>query len=135
MSIPQDLKLYDAEYRFALVVWEHEPVRTGELARLCAEELGWKRTTTYTVLKKLCAKGIFRNENSIVTALVKKEQVQRYESQSLLEKSFGGSLPRFITAFLGDRQLSQEEADELQALIDRHRQAEKGAEREGRDAQ
>ena len=103
--------------------------------RLCAEELGWKRTTTYTVLKKLCAKGIFRNENSIVTALVKKEQVQRYESQSLLEKSFGGSLPRFITAFLGDRQLSQEEADELQALIDRHRQAEKGAEREGRDAQ
>lgn len=135
MSIPQDLKLYDAEYRFALVVWEHEPVRSGELARLCAEELGWKRTTTYTVLKKLCAKGIFRNENSIVTALVKKEQVQRYESQSLLEKSFGGSLPRFITAFLGDRQLSQEEADELQALIDRHRQTEKGAEREGRDAQ
>ena len=135
MSIPQDLKLYDAEYRFALVVWEHEPVRSGELARLCAEELGWKRTTTDTVLKKLCAKGIFRNENSIVTALVKKEQVQRYESQSLLEKSFGGSLPRFITAFLGDRQLSQEEADELQALIDRHRQAEKGAEREGRDAQ
>ena len=135
MSIPQDLKLYDAEYRFALVVWEHEPVRSGELARLCAEDLGWKRTTTDTVLKKLCAKGIFRNENSIVTALVKKEQVQRYESQSLLEKSFGGSLPRFITAFLGDRQLSQEEADELQALIDRHRQAEKGAEREGRDAQ
>ena len=135
MSIPQDLKLYDAEYRFALVVWEHEPVRSGELARLCAEELGWKRTTTYTVLKKLCAKGIFRNENSIVTALVKKEQVQRYESQSLLEKSFGGSLPRFITAFLGDRQLSQEEADELEALIDRHRQTEKGAEREGRDAQ
>ena len=135
MSLPQDLKLYDAEYRFALVVWEHEPVRSGELARLCAEELGWKRTTTYTVLKKLCAKGIFRNENSIVTALVKKEQVQRYESQSLLEKSFGGSLPRFITAFLGDRQLSQEEADELQALIDRHRQTEKGAEREGRDAQ
>lgn len=126
MDTPTDLKLYDAEYRFACIVWEKEPIPSGELAKLCAQRLGWKRTTAYTVLKKLCNRGILQNQNSLVTALVKKEQVQRFESRRLLERSFGGSLPQFIAAFLGEERLSSQEAEELKALIDRHRQEEGG---------
>ncbi len=115
----QDLKLFDAEFRFACIVWEHEPIQSGELAKQCEQELGWKRTTTYTVLKKLCTRGILQNEGSVVTALVKREQVQQYESRAVLDKSFGGSLPKFIAAFLDGGKLSQKEADEIKQLIDR----------------
>lgn len=115
------LKLYDAEFRFTCIVWKNEPVQSGELARLCERELGWKRTTTYTVLKKLCTRGILQNEGSIVTALVKREQIQQYESRAVLEKSFEGSLPQFIAAFLGNEKLTDEEAEEIKNLIDRHK--------------
>ena len=111
------LKLHDAEYRFACIVWESEPIGSGHLSRLCQERLGWKRTTTYTVLKKLCDRGFLKNENSLVTSLIKKEEVQRYESRALLEKSFGGSLPGFIASFLGDKKLSEGEAQELNCLL------------------
>ena len=114
-------KLYDAEYKFACIVWENEPLKSGELARLCGLELGWKRTTTYTVLKKLCTRGILQNEGSVVTSLIKKEQVQQYESRAVMEKNFGGSLPQFIAAFLSGRKLSEKEAEEIKSLIDRHR--------------
>jgi predicted transcriptional regulator len=93
-----DMKLYDAEYRLADIVWEHEPMQSGELARLCSDLLGWKRTTTYTVLKKLTNRGILQNQDSFVTSLVKRGQIQHYESRALTEKSFSGSLPRRVVA-------------------------------------
>ena len=117
-----ELKLFDGEYKFANLVWEHEPIGSGELVKLSQQQLGWKKSTTYTVLKKLCQKGILHNENAVVTALVKREAVQKYESQAVLEKAFDDSLPKFIASFLSDRKLSQEEAEEIQALIDNHQE-------------
>jgi len=117
----KDLKLYDAELRFACIVWENEPVQSGELTRICEHELGWKRTTTYTVLKRLCTRGILQNEGSIVTALIKREQVQQYESHTVMEKSFGGSLPKFVAAFLAGEKLTDKEAEEIKSMIDRHK--------------
>ena len=117
-----ELKLFDGEYKFANLVWEHEPIGSGELVKLSQQQLGWKKSTTYTVLKKLCQKGILHNENAVVTALVKREAVQKYESQAVLEKAFDDSLPKFIASFLSDRKLSQQEAEEIQTLIDNHRE-------------
>jgi BlaI family penicillinase repressor len=118
----QAFKLFDAEYRLAGLVWEHEPIHSRDLALLCAEQFGWKRSTVYTVLKKLCEKGILRNDSAQVTALVKREQIQRYESQALVEKSFDGSLPKFIAAFLSGGRLSPQEAEQIKRLIDSHRE-------------
>lgn len=117
-----DLKLYDAEYRFACIVWENEPISSGRLAKLCEEKLDWKRTTTYTVLKKLCNRGIMQNKNATVTSLVKKEQIQRYESEEILKKVFDNSLPSFLTAFMSGRKLSKKEAEELKKLIDEYQE-------------
>ena len=110
-------KLYDAEYKFASVIWDKEPINSTELVRLCADKLGWKKSTTYTVLKKLCERGILKNQAALVTALVKREDVQKYESNAVVEKAFGGSLPKFLTAFLGERKISEQEADELKLII------------------
>ncbi|MGN6715696.1 Predicted transcriptional regulator [Anaerocolumna jejuensis DSM 15929] len=118
----KNLKLYDAEYRFACIVWDHEPVQSGDLARITEQLLGWKRTTTYTVLKKLCTRKILQNEGSIVTSLVKQREVQQYESREVMQKNFGGSLPQFITAFLGNNSLSEKEAEEIKGLIDRYKE-------------
>ena len=115
----QELKLHEAEYRFACIIWEHEPLSSGELAQLCRQQLNWQRTTTYTVLKKLCTKGFFKNENAVVTALIKKEQVQQYESRKVLENLFDNSLPAFLTAFMAGKKISEDEAEALKALIDR----------------
>lgn len=120
----QKLKLHEAEYRFACIVWEHEPLSSGELAALCLQQLNWKRTTTYTVLKKLCVRGILKNENTIVTSLVGREQVRQYESRKVLENIFDNSLPVFLTAFMADRKISEEEARELKALIDQYKEGE-----------
>ncbi|WP_167958322.1 BlaI/MecI/CopY family transcriptional regulator [Anaerosporobacter faecicola] len=117
----ENYKLYDGEYRFVNLVWENEPVGSGELVKLCNEAFGWKKSTTYTVLKKLCDRGILQNENAIVTALVNKKQIQRYESEAILNKAFDGSLPQFLAAFLGNKKLSKKEANELKELIDAHR--------------
>ena len=111
-------KLFDAEYRFMSIVWELEPVNSTQLCRVCQERLGWKKPTTYTVLRKLGDRRIVRNENAVVTALVKREQVQQYESQTLVEKAFDGSLPGFLTAFLGKQKPSREEAEELKRIIE-----------------
>lgn len=115
-------KLAEGEYRFACVVWEYEPVHSGALAELCREELGWKKSTVYTVLKKLTDRGVLRSEGAVVTSLVSREQVQRYESEQLIDRAFGGSLPSFLAAFMGGRTLSDGEAEELKALIDRYRE-------------
>lgn len=112
-----ELKLFDAEYRFALIVWENEPIHSRKLAELCADALGWKRTTVYTVLRKLCERGILLNDNAIVTSIVKKSDVQVYESVAIVDRAFNGSLPSFITAFLKTKKLSPDEAAEIQAAI------------------
>jgi BlaI family transcriptional regulator, penicillinase repressor len=115
----EQYKLFDAEYKFICLIWENEPVNSTELVRLCFEKLGWKKSTTYTVLRKLCERGILTNENAVVSTLVKREDVQKYESEALIQKSFGGSLPQFLTAFLGEKKLSSKEAEELKRIIER----------------
>ncbi|GAE87183.1 BlaI/MecI/CopY family transcriptional regulator [Acetivibrio straminisolvens] len=111
-------KLFDAEYKFVSIVWDNEPVNSTELVKLCADKLGWKKSTTYTVLKKLCERGILQNRDATVTSLVKREDVQKYESRAMLERTFDGSLPKFLTAFLSDRKLSEQEAEELKRIIE-----------------
>lgn len=115
-----DLKLYESEYRFMDLIWEAEaePVRSTELAKMARERLEWKKSTCYTVLKKLEAKGFVKNEDATVTSLIGREQVQRAESSQLIERSFGGSLPAFLNAFLSGRRLTAEEARELHRLIE-----------------
>lgn len=114
-------KVYESEYRFCLILWEQEPIRSGELVKLCQEQLGWKPTTTYTVIKRLSQRGILKNENSVVTSLVSKEEVQEAEIDEMVEKTFEGSLPSFIAAFTRNRKIKQEELDEVQRMIDRAR--------------
>ena len=115
MSVP---KIFESEYRFCLILWEAEPVKSAELARLCKERLGWSRTTTYTVIKRLSDRGVVQNEKTIVTSLVSKEEVQISEIDELVEKKFEGNLPAFIAAFSKGRKLGKEEIEALQSLID-----------------
>ena len=111
-------KIFESEYRFCLILWENEPISSAELAKLCAEKLGWSRTTTYTVIKRLSERGAVKNENSVVTSLVSKEEVQAFEIDELLEKTFEGSLPAFVAAFAKTKKLSKEDIDEIQSMID-----------------
>ncbi|WP_418455508.1 BlaI/MecI/CopY family transcriptional regulator [Allofournierella sp.] len=120
-----ELRLGDSEYRFAQLVWRHEPVASGRLVKLAAAELGWKKSTTYTVLKNLCNKGVLQNENALVTALVKESEVQKQESASVVDRAFGGSLPGFVAAFLNQKGISPQEADQIQAMIDQYREGQK----------
>jgi predicted transcriptional regulator len=117
--------LGDSEYRFACIVWQHEPVASGALVKLAADELGWKKSTSYTVLKNLIAKGILQNENSVVTARVKQAQVRAQESRAVVARTFEGSLPKFVSAFLGGQTVSAAEADEIRALLDAYTEAQK----------
>lgn len=111
-------RLAEGEYRFATLVWENEPLPSGQLVRLAADALGWKKSTTYTVLKKLCERGILCNENGTVTALIKQSAVQQQESTAVVERTFGGSLPRFVAAFLNEKPISAAEAAEIRAILD-----------------
>ena len=114
-------KIFEREYRFCLILWEHEPVKSGKLVELCKDRLGWKPTTTYTVIKKLSERGVLKNENTIVTSLVSKDQVQASELNEMVEKTFEGSLPAFIAAFTKHRKISEAEIDAVQEMIDRYR--------------
>ncbi|HEY5584590.1 MAG TPA: BlaI/MecI/CopY family transcriptional regulator [Ruminiclostridium sp.] len=114
----EQYKLFDAEYRFASLIWENEPINSTELVKLSLDKLGWKKSTTYTVLRKLCERGLLKNEDATVSAIVKKEEAQKYESQTVIEKNFDGSLPQFLTAFFGDRKISKKEAEELKRIIE-----------------
>ena len=114
--------LTDSEYRFLQVVWGAEPVGSGHLVELCRQQLGWKKSTTYTVLKKLCGKGLVSNENATVSVLVPRQEVTAAESAAFVDRTFGGSLPGFVAAFLGGRKLSAKEAEELKRLIDAHKE-------------
>ena len=115
-------KVFESEYRFCLILWEHEPIKSSELVALCRDRLGWKPTTTYTVIKRLSERGVLRNENTIVTSLVTKEAVQAAEIDELVEKKFEGSLPAFLAAFARHQKLSHREAEEIEAMIHRFRE-------------
>lgn len=114
-------KVFESEYRFCLILWEHEPIKSHDLVALCKEQLGWKPTTTYTVIKRLSERGILKNEKTIVSSLVSKDMVQAAEINDLVEKRFGGSLPAFITTFARHQQLTDAEVDAVQQLIDAYR--------------
>ena len=117
-------KVFESEYRFCLILWEHEPVKSSELVNLCKEQLGWKPTTTYTVIKRLSERGVLKNENTVVTSLVTKDQVQAAQINEMVEKTFEGSLPAFVAAFTKHQKLSDAEIDVVQQMIDRYRKGE-----------
>ena len=114
-------KIHEGEYRFCLIMWEHEPVSSLELVRLCQEKLGWKRTTTYTVIKRLGDRGVLKLENGVVTALISKEEAESAEIDTFVESKFGGSLPAFVAAFTKRMDVSEKDLDEMQRMIDRIR--------------
>jgi len=114
-------KVFESEYRFCLILWENAPIKSKDLVKLCQEKLGWKPTTTYTVIRRLSERGVLKNENTIVSALVTKDQVQAAEIDEMVERTFEGSLPAFVAAFTKNRKLSEKEIDEIQRLIDCYR--------------
>ena len=114
----QEIELGAIQLRFADLVWAHEPVTSGELVRLCEQQLNWKKPTTYTVLRKLCEKGLLQNENGVVTARIPREEFYAARSEQIVTESFQGSLPAFVAAFVARRNLTAAEAEEIQRLID-----------------
>ena len=118
MGEKNEVRLAMVESNFADIIWENEPVGSGELVKLCEEKLNWKKSTTYTVLRKLCERGIFRNVDGIVTSILSKEEVQIAQSEQFLSENLGGSLPAFIAAFTSKNKLSKEEVLEISKLID-----------------
>ena len=115
-------RLCESDYRFLSLIWDHEPVNSTELVRLAAEELGWKKSTVYTMVKKLAEKDLVANENATVRSLVPREEIQMQESRSFVDQTFSGSLPGFLVSFLGGKTISAKEAEELKKLIDEHRE-------------
>lgn len=118
----EHLRLAEGEYRFARIVWENEPLPSGKLVELSQKELGWKKSTTYTVLKKLVERGVLRNENAVVTAVIPQDEILREESRAVVERAFEGSLPSFLAHFMGGKTISDDEADALKAIIDQYRE-------------
>ena len=117
----EELRLGAVESRFADIIWAHEPLHSRDLVTLCQEQLNWKKPTTYTVLRKLCEKGLFKNENGIVSVVMTQEQFYAARSEQFVEDAFDGSLPAFITAFTSRKKLSAAEVDEIQRMIDTFR--------------
>ena len=113
-----EMKLGIVEMQFAELIWAHEPIASGELVKLCEKELNWKKSTTYTVLKKLCERGIFQNKDGIVTALLTRDEFNAVQSEKFVEDTFEGSFPAFLAAFTSRKQLSKEEVEEIRRLID-----------------
>ena len=118
-------KIFESEYRFCLILWEHEPIKSSELVALCKEQLGWKPTTTYTVIKRLSERGVLKNENTIVSSLVTKDEVQATELNEMVQKTFEGSLPAFVAAFTKHQKITDSEIDAIQEMIDRFRKGDK----------
>ena len=119
MDVP---KIFDSEYGFCEILWENEPVSSSELVKLCREKLEWKKSTTYTVIRRLSERGVLKSENAIVTSLISKEEVLSEESAAIVEKTFSGSLPGFIAAFIRKKDLTQQEIEEIQQIIDSHKE-------------
>lgn len=120
-----ELELGQVQEHFARLIWDNEPISSGELVKLCQRELNWKKPTTYTVLRKLCEKGLFENKDGVVTARISREEFAARRSQQFVESSFGGSLPAFVAAFTANRALSPQEVEEIQRLIDGFRKGER----------
>lgn len=116
-----ELKLCDSDYRFMMVVWNNEPIRSTQLAKLCNEELGWKKSTTFSEIKKLSFKGFIQNVDAVVTSLVAKEDCQREEVQHFMERTFKGSLPDFLVSFLGSSEITDSEIEEARKVIDNYK--------------
>lgn len=114
----EEFRLFDAEYKFMSIIWDNEPINSTKLSKITEELMGWKKSTTYNMIKKLSEKGVLANENATVKALIRREQVQKYESEAVIEKSFDGSLPAFLTAFLDNKKISEKEALELKQIIE-----------------
>ncbi|MDD6095793.1 MAG: BlaI/MecI/CopY family transcriptional regulator [Clostridia bacterium] len=110
-------KIFESEYRFCLILWENEPISCADIAKICLEKLDWKRTTTYTVIKRLTQRGFLKVENSVITSLYSKEEIQERELGEMVEKTFEGSLPAFVAAFSRHENLSEEEVAELLRII------------------
>ena len=119
MNIP---KIFESEYQLCKILWAHEPIKSRDLALLCEEQLGWKKTTTYTVIKRLSDRGVLKNENTIVTSLVSKDQVGAYEIEELMDKKFNGSVPAFLLAFSENHKLSDADIEELQQMINEYKE-------------
>jgi predicted transcriptional regulator len=113
-----EYKLGVIEMRFADIIWENEPLQSGELVRLCEKELGWKKSTTYTILRRLCERGLFQNQEGSVTSLLSKEEFAARQSEEFVEEAFEGSLPRFLAAFTRRKKLTDQEIAELQRIIE-----------------
>ena len=116
-------KIFESEYRFCLILWKHEPINSTRLVALCKEQLGWSKATTYTVIHRLSQRGVVKNENATVSSLVSKEQVQEAELEDLVDKTFEGSMPAFISAFSRSKKLSRKELAQLKELIDRYEES------------
>ena len=112
-------KVFESEYRFCLILWRHEPINSTQLARICKEELGWSRTTTFTVIRRLSDRGVVKNENATVTSLISKEDIQVAQMDEMLEKTFEGSLPAFVAAFARRQKLSEDEVQEILRMLER----------------
>ena len=117
-----ELKLCESDFRFMCVIWENEPLSSRRLVELCAQKIGWKKSTTYTTLKKMCNKGFAQNVDTVVTSLVAKDDVQAYAGNKFIENTFAGSLPNFLVSFLGSKKISDKEAAELKKLIDEYKE-------------
>ena len=115
MSVP---KIFESEYRFCLILWDNEPINSTRLVQLAKEQLGWSKATTYTVIRRLAERGVLKNENTIVTTLVSKEEAQNSRLEEMVEETFEGSMPAFIAAFSRSKKLTKQEVDQLKALID-----------------
>ena len=120
----RDMEIGEVQERFANLVWDHEPIPSGQLVKLCEQELNWKKPTTYTVLRKLCEKGLFRNEDGLVAAVLTREQFASRRSEQFVDNAFHGSLPAFVAAFTAQKGLSAQEAEEIQQMIDKFRKEE-----------
>lgn len=120
----RDMEIGEVQERFANLVWDHEPIPSGQLVKLCEQELNWKKPTTYTVLRKLCEKGLFRNEDGLVSAVLTREQFASRRSEQFVDNAFHGSLPAFVAAFTAQKGLSAQEAEEIQKMIDKFRKEE-----------
>ncbi len=120
----QNYKLAETEARFADIIWEHEPVASMQLVKLCEERLSWKKSTTFTVLKKLCDRGIFQNVKAVVSARISREEFYAGKSREFVDEAFGGSLPKFLTAFIGKSRLSSKQVEEMKSLIESYREDE-----------
>ena len=115
-------KIFESEYRFCLLLWENEPINSTKLVELCKEHLGWSKATTYTVIRRLSERGVVKNENTMVSSLISKEEAQKSRLEEMVEETFEGSVPAFIAAFSRDRKLSKQDVDQLQALIDTYQE-------------